>query len=485
MKKIICQTDEQIDEAKKELRFLQKVKHANIVSLLGSEIISSGKGSKQEIFFLMPLYSGNVQAIIDKGRGYPSCAFEGNMSGLMAILLDTCRGLEAIHRAGYRHGDLKPANILLNHEGRAVLTDFGSISPLVVEVSNRTMALKVQEEAAVYTTASYRSPELFDTPSSCIIDSKSDVWSFGCVMYSIAYSRSPFESEKEGLSTLAVLSGRYTLPTIRSSVSYLNTEIRSCLIVNPTERISLDGVVGELSKLQNALKNNDPAFLSTKGSENAANKVQSHTIPSHEVKEDDISSMDKIAVPSNGDSDDEFGDFESAPIERESTTANDMANSNVPIESIPSIKTYFGMMMRNRGLTRQLVKKPVCIVIYPKNMAIIRKSVDPESKVYGILSLKHPVHIMSLDHSTAELGEFRTGLRGYFSSTSTSSRDRSSSLSLIRLSLQRSRSDSSSDQSSLGPDDRSSFSEVHENTIVIGFESRAIVNEVTNILSAD
>ena len=124
---------------------------------------------------------------------------------------------------------------------QAVLTDFGSASPLVTQVTSRSIALTVQENAAIFTTAPYRAPELFDTPSACTIDGKTDIWSMGCVIYSIFFSKTPFENAIEGgLSTLSVMNGHFSFPLGHPwPADYLNI-IEQCLLVDPTLRASLD-----------------------------------------------------------------------------------------------------------------------------------------------------------------------------------------------------------------------------------------------------
>eukprot|EP01034_Spumella_vulgaris_P022554 gene22555-28688_t len=145
--------------------------------------------------------------------------------------------------------DLKPANILLTADFHAVLTDFGSASPLVEEVTNRAEALTIQDKAAAFTTASYRAPELHSTPSQCTIDGKTDVWSFGCCMYDIFYSRTPFESAVEGLSVLAIMSAHYSVPECNMwPADYLEV-IERCLQTDPAQRLTVEELQLRLKRL--------------------------------------------------------------------------------------------------------------------------------------------------------------------------------------------------------------------------------------------
>jgi serine/threonine kinase 16 len=248
LKKMICQTDEQLDEAKKEIDTMVKVKHANVLPLLEFAYTLNRKGQK-EVLLVLPLYQmGSVQTLIDRGPGYPHCAFTDGLD-VLKILRQIVEGLTAIHACGLRHGDLKPANILLSESYQAVITDFGSVSPAPITVHNRTEALEVQEKAAMFTTASYRAPELFITPSECVVGFESDVWSLGCLVYCLLYSRSPFESTTEGLSTLSVMSAHYSVPEGNLWPEEYLKLLSGCLTADPLLRMPLATVQSSLHSI--------------------------------------------------------------------------------------------------------------------------------------------------------------------------------------------------------------------------------------------
>jgi serine/threonine kinase 16 len=241
LKKMICSEQEQLVEARKEIEILTAIVNENVIPIIGSEFNQNKKG-KYEVLLLLPLYHTSLQAVIDHGPGFPRCSMP-HYADIVKIIIQCVRGLIAIHGAGYRHADFKPANVLLSADNHAVITDLGSACPLTVRITNRSEALTMQDTAAALTTASYRSPELFDPPSECVIDGKADVWALGCAMYALLFSRTPFETAIEGLSTLAVRSAQYAFPTVAQGALNWPPEllevIRKCLTADLALRPSM------------------------------------------------------------------------------------------------------------------------------------------------------------------------------------------------------------------------------------------------------
>lgn len=87
---------------------------------------------------------------------------------------------------------------MLTGGGTPVLMDFGSMAPAERRVRNRSEALAVQDEASRHSTLPFRAPELFDVSSDAVLDSRTDVWSLGCLLYALRFGYSPFECELVG-----------------------------------------------------------------------------------------------------------------------------------------------------------------------------------------------------------------------------------------------------------------------------------------------
>jgi serine/threonine protein kinase len=101
--------------------------------------------------------------------------------------------LTAAHRAGVLHRDVKPHNVLIGHDGRVVLTDFG-LATFVDDGS-------VTGPGLVVGSPQYVSPERARDGASTV---ESDLWSFGATLYAAVEGRSPYARET-AMATLMAL----------------------------------------------------------------------------------------------------------------------------------------------------------------------------------------------------------------------------------------------------------------------------------------
>ena len=112
----------------------------------------------------------------------------------------------------------------------------------------------VQDDAARFATASYRAPELTQVPSDTIIDERVDVWSMGCLLYAMAFGRSPFDSPTEGVLRLAIMNGRFNFPPgnshmgLQYSKDYCDA-ISFMLETDHTRRPSIGQVINRVQRI--------------------------------------------------------------------------------------------------------------------------------------------------------------------------------------------------------------------------------------------
>jgi serine/threonine protein kinase len=111
------------------------------------------------------------------------------------LSLQVASALEAAHKRGLLHRDLKPANVLVTTEGHAKLLDFGIAKLVTTDEVTRTA------EGEVVGTAPYMSPEQLQGKT---LDGRSDIFSFGSVLYELLSGARAFEGE----SSAEVLSAR-------------------------------------------------------------------------------------------------------------------------------------------------------------------------------------------------------------------------------------------------------------------------------------
>ena len=113
---------------------------------------------------------------------------------LIGVLAQAADALAKAHSAGIVHRDLKPENIMITSDGYAKVLDFGLAKQLVSPAENvsqfPTMRYQTQE-GLVLGTVGYVSPE---QARGTAVDHRSDIFSFGCILYEALSGKRPFEA---------------------------------------------------------------------------------------------------------------------------------------------------------------------------------------------------------------------------------------------------------------------------------------------------
>lgn len=167
-------------------RFLQeaqsqaRLNHPRIVGV--SDFFVEG----EQYFLVMPLMSG--RSLADRLH-----EIQGPLpvSDALVVARDVLEALDHAHQQGIIHRDVKPSNILLDRDSHASLTDFG----IALSLGRRRVTLTRTSLG----TPHYMSPEQIRSPKN--VDHRTDVYSFGCVLYEMLTGRPPFAEAADAEDT--------------------------------------------------------------------------------------------------------------------------------------------------------------------------------------------------------------------------------------------------------------------------------------------
>lgn len=142
-------------------------------------------------------------------------------------ILDT---LNAAHQKGITHRDLKPANIMVSRAGIKLL-DFGLAKhggPL--KETDATLTQALTDEGAIVGTLQYMAPEQLQGKEA---DARSDLFSFGCVLYEMLSGRRAFEGPNAATVIAAILDKE---PAPLAAPAAIDRVVRACLNKDPAQR---------------------------------------------------------------------------------------------------------------------------------------------------------------------------------------------------------------------------------------------------------
>ncbi|XP_061195417.1 serine/threonine-protein kinase TBK1-like [Saccostrea echinata] len=170
---------------KRELELLLKMKHRNIIGILGLEKeVTTGN----DVIIMEYCSGGSLYSMLDKPKysfGFPEEEF-------LIALHDISDGIEYLRKIQITHRDIKPGNIMrkIDENGKSVymLTDFGAARALEEE----------ETFTSIYGTEEYLDPNMYERavlrmPTGNVYDADVDLWSLGVTIYHVATGSLPFQ----------------------------------------------------------------------------------------------------------------------------------------------------------------------------------------------------------------------------------------------------------------------------------------------------
>ncbi|MHC4567885.1 MAG: protein kinase domain-containing protein [Planctomycetota bacterium] len=233
----------------REARLLASLNHPNIAAIY--EELEEADGVSYLVLEYVP------------GRTLAELISEGGLrqKEALAIALQIADALAAAHDRGVIHRDLKPDNIKITPEDEIKILDFGLAKAVGDEARQRQTT--VTEPGRVLGTPAYMSPEQVRGKEA---DRRSDIWSFGCVLFEMLAGSIPFDGDTVSDMLAAVLEHDPDFESLPHTVpANIRILIRRCLTKDPRRRLQhLGDAAIEISETLNAPADTAPLPAASK-----------------------------------------------------------------------------------------------------------------------------------------------------------------------------------------------------------------------------
>jgi serine/threonine-protein kinase len=258
----VASDPERLARFRREAQTLASLNHSGIAQIHGLEDGSAGP------FLVMELVNGPTLADRLASGRLP-------VDEALAIARQLVDALEAAHERGIIHRDLKPANIKVCDDGSVKILDFGLAKALDPQsgigapgsmANSPTITSPAMTQAGlILGTAAYMSPE---QAKGRVVDKRTDVWAFGCVLYEMLTGRRAFDGEDVTDTIAAVVRGEPNWNAVPADTpSQIRLLLRRCLEKDRKARIPDIGVARFL--MNETISTPSPAALASPRSRRA------------------------------------------------------------------------------------------------------------------------------------------------------------------------------------------------------------------------
>ena len=192
-----------VSNEERRLRFLREARAAAAVTHPNIATIHEVDEADGVVFIAMELVEGKT--LRDHIGGRPMA-----IKDALRIATEMAEGLAEAHKAGVIHRDLKPDNVIVRSNGHAKILDFGLAKLLEAhaeagseELSKlQTISGELTREGKIFGTAAYMSPEQAEGKP---VDARSDVFSFGTMLYEMLTGQRPFKGKSRTSMLIAIV----------------------------------------------------------------------------------------------------------------------------------------------------------------------------------------------------------------------------------------------------------------------------------------
>ena len=224
----ISANTEETERFKIEAKASASLNHPNIATIYSIE------ETNDELFIVMEYIEGKeLKSFVETGYA-PSL----QLNDVINYAVQIAEGLQAAHNKGIVHRDIKSSNIMLTNEGKIKIMDFG-----LAKVGKGTQLTQIGTTVG---TIEYMSPEQTRGEE---IDHRTDIWSFGVVLYEMLTGRFPFAGDYEQAIIYSILNAAPAYPS--DLIPAFKSILEKMLDKNPERRYE------NLQEFINEIKNID------------------------------------------------------------------------------------------------------------------------------------------------------------------------------------------------------------------------------------